>query len=246
VKASELRSKHPVPALLPRVIDWASLSWPIHERYEQHVEVDPLTEARTVRLIPAGRHRSWQPAMQEAGLYQLIAPLAKASDSEIAEWVSENGLLGVDPQRRGPVGETTLEIRQAAAAYDGAARDLVEAARDVRRLPALLRSLQEPSSRLLRVQVVATDQGRLMPVLASHGPLSAAYQQLIGSATLDDVASPYHWRQPRECGQCGTWFSPTRRDKKYCRDNCVKRASDARRNAKVMPRPRTTADPDET
>ncbi len=36
-------------------------------------------------------------------------------------------------------------------------------------------------------------------------------------------------RAERECLNCGSPFTPTRKDKRYCNDNCAKRASDRRR-----------------
>jgi hypothetical protein len=227
VEASEVGTKRPPPALQPRLIDWATLGWPVHDRYEVATEEEPLYGEPRTRVRPRGRHVTWHPVRDHEALYELLKPLATAHDQAIVQWITEHGLVGVDPRRPTRLGETTHEIREAVTAYMATARTLVAARRDRRRLPELLRALQLPVDRLLRVEVVAA-QGVLLPVIASYGPLAAAYQQLLGAASLDESNSDDRpqWRTARECAHCGNLFRPRRKLQAFCKANCRKRHHD--------------------
>lgn len=242
--ASYRLAKRPPPALQPRLIDWGSLSWPVHERYEERHEEDPLSGDPRTRLIPRGRVRTrYQPVMEIAepgkwvavgagDLSTWLRPLATGTDRTIAEWVREYGLVGIRP-RRGRAGETTDEIREWVSHYGRCFRVLADVRGGRRSADELVQLMYVPINELLTVHMVTTaDSGavRLLPVIASHGPLSAAYQQLLGIGSLEDepTRTRYHWRQPRACEHCGNLFRPQRTDQVYCKANCRKRAHDQR------------------
>jgi hypothetical protein len=170
-----------------------------------------------------------------AEVFKRLQTLAVAADEDIARWVDEFGLVGVHPDTPSR-GETTADIREAVAHYVACARSLEAAQQDTSKLGAALQLLQQPISRYLTVRAVISEAGgraRLLPVIASRGHLAAAYQQLLGSASLEDAVTRqrYHWRQPRPCDQCGTWYRPRRRGQAFCKANCRKRHHDERRGA---------------
>lgn len=244
MESSELGTKRPVPAALqPRLVDWATDSWPVHERYERRREADPLTGAERMRLFPAGRARrvqvaddrdSYSPHVDPTnkGLFVLLQPLATGTDAVIAKWVEEHGLIGVHPATPSR-GETTAEIREAVSHLTACVLALDAGQHDPSKLRAALHLLQQPIGRYLDVRAVITQadgRARLLPLIASRGYLAAAYQRLLGSGSVEDhvTRALYHWRQPRQCDRCGEWFRPRRRDSRYHSGNCRKRAWESR------------------
>lgn len=230
--ASEVLSKRPPPALQPRLIDWASMSWPVHARYEVRQDHDGQT-----RLIPRGRvRRKYQPIAID-GLFAWLKPLATGSDAEISAWVRENGLVGIRPARR-LGGETTDEIREWVGHYLRCVATLIDVRRRKRSAAELVQLISVPINHLLTVDVVAAtdfDAVLLLPVIASHGPLSAAYQEILGSGSVEDevTRSRFHWRQPRACEHCGGLFRPRRTGQVFCKGNCRRRAHDHRQRSEL-------------
>lgn len=87
-----------------------AVPWPIAERYELDERETDITGAQIRRVVPRGPAKGhWVPAA-DPDLAGKMANLARASDSEILEWVTSRGLLGL--HRDASLGESIAEIRE--------------------------------------------------------------------------------------------------------------------------------------